>query len=68
LTMNLPPMPNPDGLFWCCGDCWPFDGKQSLSWMPPDQKRGHCRFCGRDYYFASRYGEDELVAELAREH
>ena len=67
LTLNLAPMPNPYGLFWCCADCMPLtNGRTSLTWQPPDQRRGVCVHCGREYTFASRYGEDELVEELAR--
>jgi hypothetical protein len=38
----------------------------SFEWLAPDQRRGVCVHCGREYTFASRYGEDELVEELGK--
>jgi len=65
LALNLPPTPNPHGLFWCCGDCYPITkGGSSFAWQPPDYQTGRCRICGRSHRFGSRYGEDELVMEL----
>jgi hypothetical protein len=68
LTLNLAPMPHPDhGCYWCCADCYP-GWQMTFEWLGPDQTRGRCAMCGREYTFSSRYGEDELVEELAREH
>ena len=65
LVLNLPPVPNQYGLFWCCADCLPISGgRMSLSWQPPDYKVGRCWYCKRDWQFSSRYGEDELRAEI----
>ena len=62
-ALGLPPTPNPHGMFWCCADCLPItNGQVSITWTPPDYSTGECRFCGREYVFASDYGEDELEA------
>ena len=62
LSLGLPLVMNPDGWFWCCGDCIPItDGRRSLSWMPPDYCSGRCVHCGRVYTFSSKYGEAELI-------
>lgn len=68
LDLNLGPMPNPYGLFWCCGDCMSINGgRMSLTWEPPDYNNGSCIHCNRVYTFKSRYGEDELVEAIKNE-
>ena len=64
LPLNLPPAPNPAGLFWCC-TCHPLiPGRTSLLWQPPDYRRGMCIYCKRVYEFDSRWGKVELAVEV----
>ena len=61
--LNLGPVVNPTSLFWCCGNCISVnDGRMSLTWLPPDHRRGRCEHCGRIFTFDSKYGEEELIA------
>ena len=68
LGLNLPPVPNEYGLFWCCADCLHITkGGISISWTPPDYRTGYCRHCRRDYEFTSDWGLVELGLEEATE-
>jgi len=65
LALGLGAIPDPNGLYWVCGDCFPLtNGRYSLTWQPPDQRLGKCEHCGRHYEFSSGYGEVELIAAL----
>lgn len=65
MALGIGAVPNSLGLFWCCGDCVSVTGgRVSLTWHPPDQKRGTCHVCKREYTFASKYGQAELVEAL----
>lgn len=68
MQLGLGAIPSPSRWFWCCGDCMPATGgRVSLQWKPPDQHTGVCHVCGQRYEFSSRYGQDELAAELGQE-
>ena len=57
LGLGLDMKPVKNSMFWCC--CPHMSDKHSLIWMPPDQKRGRCAYCGKIYTFASAYGREE---------
>ena len=68
LGLELGVQPNEYGLFWCCGPCFDVSGgRMSLTWLPPDQHVGVCHYCGRRYEFGSKYGWEELAAEVGVE-
>jgi hypothetical protein len=56
-VLDLDMEPVYTGLFWCC--CPHISTKHSLVWLPPDQKRGRCIYCGKVYTFISVHGKEE---------
>ena len=60
LDLDLKPILNLTGHFWCCPHCAHLSQrKTSLTWKPPDYRAGVCVHCGRRFEFNSPYGHGE---------